>query len=134
MVCLRTRFLLSPSKLHLSGSGWRFGIGPPIRAASFKTSRRGGTAALHDDRRSIGHLAGFGPVIAWLRDGPSGSDSFNLWRVKTIVRHALTIAFLCLSLVPIHTFTQGDMTTIRIGSALFLIFEVVDLLGIRRPD
>jgi hypothetical protein len=57
-----------------------------------------------------------------------------MWRVKTIVRHALTIASLRLSLVPIHTFTQDDMTTIRIGSALFLIFEVVDLLGIRRPD
>jgi len=79
-------------------------------------------------------LAGFGAVIAWLRDDPTGWDPVNLWRVKTIVRHALTIAFLCLSLVPIHTFTQDDMTTIRIGSALFLVFEVVDLLRMRRPD
>ena len=79
-------------------------------------------------------LAGFGAVIAWLRDDPTGWDPVNLWRVKTIVRHALTIAFLCLALVPIHTFTQDDMTTIRIGSALFLIFEVVDLLRMRRPD
>ena len=79
-------------------------------------------------------LAGFGAVIAWLRDDPSGWDPVNLWRVKTIVRHALTIAFLCLSLVPIHTFTQDDMMTIRIGSALFLVFEVFDLLRMRRPD
>jgi hypothetical protein len=79
-------------------------------------------------------LAGFGAVIAWLRDDPSGWDPVNLWRVKTIVRHALTIAFLCLALVPIHTFTQDDLMTIRIGSALFLAFEVVDLLRMRRPD
>ena len=79
-------------------------------------------------------LAGFGAVIAWLRDDPSGWDQVNLWRVKTIVRHALTIAFLCLSLVPIHSFTQDDITTIRIGSALFLAFEVIDLLRVRRPD
>jgi len=79
-------------------------------------------------------LAGFGAVIAWLRDDPTGWDPVNLWRVKTIVRHALIIAFLCLSLVPIHTFTQDDMTTIRLGSALFLVFEVVDLLRMRRPD
>jgi hypothetical protein len=67
-------------------------------------------------------LAGFGAVIAWLRDDPSGWDPVNLWRVKTIVRHALTIAFLCLTLVPIHTFTQDDATTIRIGSALGALF------------
>jgi len=79
-------------------------------------------------------LAGFGAVIAWLRDDPSGWDPVNLWRVKTIVRHALTIAFLCLALVPIHTFTQDDLMTIRIGSALFLAFEVFDLLRVRRPD
>ena len=47
-------------------------------------------------------LAGFGAVIAWLRDDPTGWNPVNLWRVKSIVRHALTIAFLCLSLVPIH--------------------------------
>ena len=60
-------------------------------------------------------LAGFGAIIAWLRDDPSGWDSVNLWRVKTIVRHVLAIAFLCLSLVPIHTLTLDDTTTIRIG-------------------
>lgn len=79
-------------------------------------------------------LAGFGAVIAWLRDDPSGWDPVNLWRVKTIVRHALTIAFLCLSLVPIHTFTQDDMTTIRIGSALAGLFAISDMWRIRHPD
>ena len=79
-------------------------------------------------------LAGFGAVIAWLRDDPSGWDPVNLWRVKTIVRHALTIAFLCLSLVPIHTFTQDDATTIRIGSALGALFAVSDMWRVRRPD
>lgn len=79
-------------------------------------------------------LAGFGAVIAWLRDDSSGWDPVNLWRVKTIVRHALTIAFLCLSLVPIHTFTQDDMTTIRIGSALAVLFVISDMLRVRHPD
>jgi hypothetical protein len=79
-------------------------------------------------------LAGFGAVIAWLRDDPSGWDPVNLWRVKTIVRHALTIAFLCLSFVPIHTFTQDDTTTIRIASALTVLFEVSDIWRVRRPD
>jgi hypothetical protein len=79
-------------------------------------------------------LAGFGAVIAWLRDDPSGWDPVNLWRVKTIVRHALTIAFLCLSLVPIHTFTQDDVTTIRIGSALGVVFVISDIWRVRDPD
>jgi hypothetical protein len=79
-------------------------------------------------------LAGFGAVIAWLRDDPSGWDPVNLWRVKTIVRHALTIAFLCLTLVPIHTFTQDDETTIRIGSALAVAFVSSDVWQVRDPD
>jgi hypothetical protein len=79
-------------------------------------------------------LAGFGAVIAWLRDDPSGWDPVNLWRVKTIVRHALTIAFLCLSLVPIFTFTQDDATTIRIGSALAVLFSISDIWRVRDPD
>jgi hypothetical protein len=79
-------------------------------------------------------LAGFGAVIAWLRDDPTGWDPVNLWRVKTIVRHALTIAFLCLSLVPIHTFTQDDTTTIRIGSALAVVFVLSDMWRVRDPD
>ena len=79
-------------------------------------------------------LAGFGAVIAWLRDDPSGWDAVNLWRVKTIVRHALTIAFLCLTLVPIHTFTQDDMTTTRLGSALGVLFVISDMWQVRNPD
>jgi hypothetical protein len=79
-------------------------------------------------------LAGFGAVIAWLRDDPSGWDPVNLWRVKTIVRHALTIAFLCLSLVPIHTFTQDDALTIRIASGLIVLFELSDMWRLRRRD
>ena len=79
-------------------------------------------------------LAGFGAVIAWLRDDPSGWDPVNLWRVKTIVRHALTIAFVCLSLVPIHTFTQDDVTTIRIGSAVAALFSLSDTWRVRDPD
>ena len=79
-------------------------------------------------------LAGFGAVIAWLRDDPTGWDPINLWRVKTIVRHALTIAFLCLSMVPIHTFTQDDTMTIRIGSALAVVFVLSDMWRVRDPD
>ena len=79
-------------------------------------------------------LAGFGAVIAWLRDDPSGWDPVNLWRVKTIVRHALTLAFLCLTLVPIHTFTGEDPLTIRIGSALVVLIGISDLWRVRRPD
>jgi hypothetical protein len=79
-------------------------------------------------------IAGFGAVIAWLRDDPSGWDPINLWRVKTIVRHALIIAFFCLSLVPIYTFTRDDVTTIRIASAITVLFEVTDLWRIRDPD
>jgi hypothetical protein len=79
-------------------------------------------------------LAGFGAVIAWLRDDPSGWDPVNLWRVKTIVRHAFSIAFLCLSLVPIYSFTQNDAATIRIGSAVAALFSISDMWRIRRPD
>jgi hypothetical protein len=46
----------------------------------------------------------------------------------------LTIAFLCLSLVPVHTFTQDDMTTIRIGSALVAFFAFSDMWRVRHPD
>ena len=79
-------------------------------------------------------LAGFGAVIAWLRDDPTGWDPINLWRVRTIVRHALTIAFLCLSLIPIQTFTGDDRTTLRLGSALFLLFILVEMWRARDRD
>lgn len=79
-------------------------------------------------------LAGFGAVIAWLRDDPSGWDAVNLWRLKTIVRHALVIAFLCLALVPTFTIAQDDATTIRIGSAAVALFAVGEILRVRQPD
>lgn len=79
-------------------------------------------------------LAGFGAVIAWLRDDLSGWDPVNLWRVKTIVRHALTIAFLCLALVPIYTFTKNDAMTIRIASGLVSVFAISDVWRVRHPD
>ncbi len=79
-------------------------------------------------------LAGFGAVIGWLRDDPSEWDPINLWRVKTIVRHAFTIAFICLSLVPIYSFTQDEIMTIRIGSAAAALFSITDMWRVRRPD
>ncbi len=79
-------------------------------------------------------LAGFGAVIGWLRDDPSGWDPINLWRVKTIVRHAFSIAFLCLSLVPIHSFSQNDTITIRVGSAFAVLFAFSDVWRVRHPD
>ncbi len=79
-------------------------------------------------------LAGFGAVIGWLRDDPSEWDPVNLWRVKTIVRHAFTIAFICLGLVPIYSFTQDEAMTIRIGSAATALFTISDIWRVRRPD
>ncbi len=58
----------------------------------------------------------------------------NLWRIKTIVRHAQTFAFICLALVPIHTFTQDDATTIRIGSAAAALFSLSNAWRVREPD
>lgn len=79
-------------------------------------------------------LAGFGAVIGWLREDPSEWDPINLWRVKTIVRHAFTIAFICLALVPIYSFTQDEAMTIRIGSATAPLFAFFDIWRVRRPD
>ena len=79
-------------------------------------------------------LAGFGSVIAWLREDPAGWDPVNLWRLKTIVRHALTLTFVCLAFVPIHTFTGSDETTVRIGSAAAAAFALSDMWRVRRPD
>ncbi len=79
-------------------------------------------------------LAGFGAVIGWLRPDPSGWDPINLWRVKTIVRDAFSVAFLCLSLVPIYSFSQNEATTIRVGSAVVLLLAVSDIWRVRHPD
>jgi hypothetical protein len=79
-------------------------------------------------------LAGFGAVIAWLRDDPSGWDPINLWRLRTIVRHALTISFICLGLVPFHTLTGDDRLTLRFGSTLVLAMAASDLWRVRNRD
>jgi hypothetical protein len=73
-------------------------------------------------------LAGFAALIAWLRDDSSGWDPVNLWRVKTIVRHALTLAFLSLSLTPVYSLSEDMPTTIRIGAVFLILAEVYDLL------
>lgn len=79
-------------------------------------------------------LAGFGAVIAWLRDDPTTWDPVSLWRVRTIVRHALTLAFLCLLLYPVYTITNDDAVTIRVGSAGIALFAVSDVIRFRHPD
>lgn len=79
-------------------------------------------------------LAGFASLIAWLRDDATTWDPINLWRVKTIVRHALTIAALALVLSPIYSMAQSLATTVRIGSVLIILFEVADMLKNRHPD
>lgn len=79
-------------------------------------------------------LAGFGAVIAWLRDDPTTWDPVSLWRVKTIVRDALTLAFLCLLLYPVYTLTNDDAATIRVGSAGIAVFAISDVIRYRHPD
>ncbi len=79
-------------------------------------------------------LAGFGAVIAWLRDDPTGWDPVNLWRVRTIVRHALTLAFWCLLLHPLYTLTNDTTATIRLGSGFILALAISDAIRFRDPD
>jgi hypothetical protein len=78
--------------------------------------------------------AGFASLIAWLRDDLSTWDPINLWRVKTIVRDALTLAGLALVLTPIFSLVEDPATTVRVGSALLVVLVVVDMLRNRRPD
>ncbi len=79
-------------------------------------------------------LAGFASLIAWLRDDATTWDPINLWRVKTIVRHALTIAALALVLSPIFLLVESVPTTVKLGSLLIILFEVADMLRYRHPD
>ena len=79
-------------------------------------------------------LAGFGSLIAWLREDNTTWDKINLWRVKTIVRHALTLAFLALSLSPVYSLTGDVAWTVRYGSAAIIAAELYDLILYRRPD
>ena len=79
-------------------------------------------------------LAGFASLIAWLRDNPGVWDPINLWRVKTIVRQAFTIAFLALLLIPIFYLTGDLRSTVRLGSVALFLGVVVDAFINRHAD
>jgi len=79
-------------------------------------------------------LAGFAALIAWLRDDSRTWDPINLWRVKTIVRHALTIVFLALVLIPIFSMTDDIRVTTRFGAVGLVLFEGIEVLRNRHPD
>jgi hypothetical protein len=78
-------------------------------------------------------LAGFGALIAWLRESPSW-DPVNLWRLKTIVRHALSLAFISLSLGPVYSLSGSVDATVRWGSVALIAVELYDMYNNRRPD
>lgn len=79
-------------------------------------------------------LAGFGALIAWLREDPQSWDAINLWRLKTIVRHALTLAFIALSLAPAYSLSGSVDTTIRWGAITLILAEINDMVLNRHPD
>jgi hypothetical protein len=79
-------------------------------------------------------LVGFAALIFWLRDGPGTWDPISLWRVKTIVRHGLTLVFLALALIPIYTLTNDIRATTRFGAAGIILFELVDVFMNRDRD
>jgi hypothetical protein len=79
-------------------------------------------------------LAGFAALIAWLRDDSTTWDPINLWRVKTIVRQAFTVAFLALLLIPVFYMTEDLESTIRVGSAALVISILIDVWINRHPD
>lgn len=79
-------------------------------------------------------LAGFASLIAWLREDADTWDPVNLWRVKAIVREALTLVFLVLVLIPIFTLTNDIHATIRLGSVGFMLSNVSEMIRNRTPD
>lgn len=79
-------------------------------------------------------LAGFGGVIAWLRDDFTVWDPVTLWRVKTIVRHALTLAFISLSLGPVFSLTGDVASVVKYGSAAIIVFEIAEMYRERRRE
>lgn len=79
-------------------------------------------------------LAGFASLIAWLRVDPTTWDPINLWRLRTIVRDALLVAFLALALVPVHELTGDGAATIRIGASLMVVFALADMVRYRQRD
>ena len=79
-------------------------------------------------------LAGFASLIAWLREDAQTWDPINLWRVKAIVREALTLVFLVLMLIPIFTLTEDLQLTTRLGSVGFMLSIVFETVINREPD
>lgn len=79
-------------------------------------------------------IAGFASLIAWLRDDPQSWDPVNLWRVKAIVREALTLVFLSLILIPIYTLTDDLDATIRLGTVGFMLSIAYEAFRNRKPD
>lgn len=61
-------------------------------------------------------------------------EEVTLWRVQTIVRHALTIAFMALTLIPLYKLTNSEPNTIRIGSAFIILFSLYDMVRERKRD
>jgi hypothetical protein len=79
-------------------------------------------------------LAGFASLIAALREDSRTWDPINLWRVKTIVRQAVTILFLALVLIPIFSMTNDLRVTTRLGAIGLVIGLGIDVFANRHPD
>ena len=79
-------------------------------------------------------LAGFAALIAALREDSRTWDPINLWRVKTIVRQAITILFLALVLIPIFSITNDIRVTTRLGSIGLALGLGIDAFINRHPD
>lgn len=79
-------------------------------------------------------LAGFASLIAWLREDSQTWDPINLWRVKTIVRQAITLLFLSLILIPIFSMTNDIRVTTRLGAIGLVLGLGIDVFINRHPD
>ncbi len=79
-------------------------------------------------------IAGFASLIAWLREDQRNWDPINLWRVKAIVREALTLVFLALVLIPIFSLTEDIDTTTRLGAVGFILSKLYEMVVNRVPD
>ena len=79
-------------------------------------------------------LAGFASLIAALREDSRKWDPVNLWRVKTIVRQAVTILFLALVVIPIFSMTNDIRLTTRLGSIGLVLALGMDVFTNRHPD
>ena len=79
-------------------------------------------------------LAGFASLIAALREDSRKWDPVNLWRVKTIVRQAITILFLALVVIPIFSMTNDIRLTTRLGSIGLVLALGMEVFINRHPD